>query len=104
MPNAASFESFEKELNRLVVIFERNLAELKSPGYDEANLRQEFLNPFFRALGWDLENKAGLIPAHREVVVESRTDIGRADYLFRPERKPRFVCEAKKLAEELHRG
>jgi hypothetical protein len=104
MPNAASFESFEKELNRLVVIFERNLAELKSPGYDEANLRQEFLNPFFRALGWDLENKAGLIPAHREVVVESRTDIGRADYLFRPERKPRFVCEAKKPAEELHRG
>jgi type I restriction-modification system DNA methylase subunit len=101
MPNAASFESFEKELNRLVGIFERNLAELKSPGYDEASLRQEFLNPFLRALGWDLENKAGLIPAHREVVVESRTDIGRADYLFRIARKPRFVCEAKKPAEEL---
>jgi type I restriction-modification system DNA methylase subunit len=104
MQKAASFESFEKELNRLVSIFERNLAELKSPGYDEANLRQEFLNPFFRELGWDLENKAGLIPAYREVVVESRTDIGRADYLFRPERKPRFVCKAKKPAEELHGG
>jgi len=104
MPNAASFESFEKELNRLVRIFERNLAAYKSAGYDEASLRQEFLNPFFRALGWDIENKAGLIPAHREVVAESRTDIGRADYLFRPERKPRFVCEAKKPAEELHGG
>ncbi|MGA2541124.1 MAG: hypothetical protein ABSG78_06125 [Verrucomicrobiota bacterium] len=63
MPNAASFESFEKVPNHLVSIFERNLAQLKSPGYDEASLRQEFLNPFFRELGWDLENKAWLIEA-----------------------------------------
>lgn len=97
----ATFASFEKELNRLVGLFVRNLAHLKSPGYDEASLRQEFLNPFFRALGWDMENEAGLIPAHREVIAESRTDIGRADYLFQISRKPRFVCEAKKPAEEL---
>ena len=101
MSNDASFEFFEKELNRLVEIFDKNLVAYKSSGYDEANLRQEFLNPFFAALGWDLENKAGLIPAHREVIVERRTNLGRADYLFQPGRKPRFVCEAKKPAEEL---
>src|SRR5437899_630417 len=102
MPNATSFESFEKELRRLVEIFGKNLTAYKSPGYDEANVRKEFLDPFFRELGWDIENKAGLIPSHREVIVEHRTSLGRADYLFQPERKPRFVCEAKKPAEELH--
>ena len=97
----ASFEFFEKELNRLVGIFEKNLAHYKGSGYDEANTRNEFITPFFAALGWDMENKAGLIPAHREVIVESRTITGRADYFFRTDRKPRFICEAKKPAEEL---
>jgi hypothetical protein len=101
MPHGATFDSFQRELARLVEIFGKNLVAYKSGGYDEASLRQEFLNPLFRALGWDIENKAGLIPQRREVVAESRTDTGRADYLFRPEGKPRFVCEAKRPAEEL---
>src|ERR1017187_1564400 len=106
MSDAATYKSFETELNRLVETFGRNLAAYKSASYDEASLRQEFLNPFFRALGWDIENRAGLIPQHREVETESRTQIGgrqkRADYLFRTHPTDRFVCEAKKPAEELH--
>jgi hypothetical protein len=102
----AAFCAFEAELGRLVEIFERNLTDYKSGRYDEASVRLEFLNPLFRALGWDTENKAGLIPQHREVEIESRTDIGgrqkRADYLFRTDRIDRFICEAKKPAEELH--
>ena len=105
MPKAASFESFEKELSRLAGIFERSLAGLKSSGYVEAQLRDDFLNPFFRSLGWDLENSAGLIQSKREVEIESRTEIGgrqkRADYLFRTDGHDRFICEAKKPAEEL---
>jgi hypothetical protein len=102
-----SFENFGQELGRLVEIFGRNLAHYKGSDYDEASLRQEFLNPFFRALGWDMENKSGDIPKHREVEIESRTDIGgqkkRADYLFRTDRIDRFICEAKKPAEELRK-
>ncbi len=101
MSAAPSFEHFQSELNRLVASFGQRLAELKKPGYAEAQLRDDFLNPFFRALGWDMENRAGLIQSKREVVIESRTGDGRVDYLFRPERKARFVCEAKKPAEEL---
>jgi CBS domain-containing protein len=106
MPHGATFESFQGELARLVEIFSKNLTAYKSAAYDEASLRQEFLNPLFRALGWDIENKAGLILQHREVEIESRTQIGgrrkRADYLFRTHPTDRFVCEAKKAAEELH--
>ncbi len=101
MPAAANFASFQAELGRLVEVFGRNLAHYKVPGYDEANTRNEFITPFFAALGWDMENKAGLIPAHREVIAESRTGIRRADYFFRTDRRPRFICEAKRPAEEL---
>jgi hypothetical protein len=105
MSAATSFAHFESELNRLVESFGRRLAELKQPGYAEAQLRDDFLNPFFRALGWDMENRAGLIQKEREVEIESLTHIAggrkRADYLFRTDKRDRFVCEAKKPAEEL---
>ena len=100
-----TFAVFESELNSLVEKFSRNLAELKAPGYAEAQLRSDFLDPLFAALGWDLTNRAGLIQKEREVEIESATQIGggrkRADYLFRSDKRDRFVCEAKKPAEEL---
>ena len=53
-----------------------------------------------------MENRAGLIQKEREVEIESATQIGggrkRADYLFRTDKRDRFVCEAKKPAEELN--
>ena len=101
-----TLEEFKADLDRLVEQFGRNIKQYKSSAYDEASLRQEFLNPFFRALGWDIENKAGLIPQHREVEIESRTQIGgrqkRADYLFRTHPVDRFICEAKKPVEDLN--
>jgi hypothetical protein len=85
MSAPATFEHFERELNRLVEQFGKHLAVYKVATYDEANVRKDFLDPFFRALGWDMDNRAGLIPKDREVEIESRTRIGgrnkRADYL-----------------------
>jgi hypothetical protein len=102
-----TFARFEKEIVRLVGIFEKNHTHYQQANYDEASLRQEFLNPLFTALGWDVENKAGAIPTRREVEVESRTRIGgrnrRADYLFRTDGLDRFVCEAKKPSTTLDR-
>jgi hypothetical protein len=106
MPDDVTFATFEKELNRLVESFGRRLNELQSADYNEAKLRDDFLNPFFRALGWDMENRAGLIQKEREVEIESATQIGggrkRADYLFRTHPRDQFICEAKKAAEELN--
>lgn len=67
MSTGATFDAFEKELNRLVESFGKRLTELKKPGYSEAQLRDDFLNPLFRALGWDMENRAGMIQREREV-------------------------------------
>ncbi len=98
-------ESFTEELSRLVTKFERQFSAITEQDYSEARLRQDYLDPFFRALGWDLENRADLVQAKREVEIESRTDIAgrakRADYLFRTDGRDRFVCEAKKPREDL---
>lgn len=87
MSAATSFESFERELHRLVESYFIRLAELKPPGYAEAQLHDDFRNPFILALGWDRGNRADLIQRKREVEIETATQIGdgrkHADYLFR---------------------
>ncbi|MEK8021545.1 MAG: hypothetical protein VSS75_032115, partial [Candidatus Parabeggiatoa sp.] len=38
--------------------------------YNETQTRIDFINPFFSALGWDVDNKAGLTESYRTVVHE----------------------------------
>ncbi|HWN95791.1 MAG TPA: hypothetical protein VNT99_12210 [Methylomirabilota bacterium] len=38
----------------LIEHFERDLERFKSGQYNEAQLRIQFLDPFFEALGWDV--------------------------------------------------
>ena len=107
MPDTpATFETFQQELARLVDKFDRDYPQFVAANYNEANLRSEFLDEFFRALGWDVGNKAGLIHTEREVDIEVQTATSgrqtRADYVFRIARLERFTCEAKKPAEKLN--
>ena len=48
----------------------------KSGQYNEMQLRQEFLDPFFEALGWDMTNKAGYAEAYKDVIHEDAIKIG----------------------------
>lgn len=41
----------------LVEHFQRNADDLRSNRYNETELRREFLDPFFEALGWDVNNR-----------------------------------------------
>jgi hypothetical protein len=101
------FAAFKEELSRLVDVFHKNFSHYKEEGYVESSLRNDFLNPFWRALGWDIENRAGLPQPLRDVQIETRVDIGgkqkRADYIFRTSGIDRFTCEAKKPTDELSR-
>ena len=100
----ATLESFKAELERLVSRFRENFKSYKNlyGNYKEAEVRLEFLDPFFKALGWDVEYKTG----KKDVVVEypvkeSGGHTKSLDYLFRPEGFKPFTCEAKKPIEEL---
>jgi hypothetical protein len=56
--------------------FRENLDSYRDPAYKEARLRREFLNPFFEALGWDLQNKAGHAEAYKDVIHEDAVKVG----------------------------
>ncbi len=92
--------SAPKEILDLVERFNRNREEYQSGKYNETQLRQEFLNPFFKALGWDVTNEKGYSEAYKEVIHEDAIKIGAAtkapDYCFRIGGTRKFFVEAKK--------
>ncbi|MCX6682694.1 MAG: Eco57I restriction-modification methylase domain-containing protein [Methanoregula sp.] len=67
---------------------------------NETELRREFLDPFFRALGWDIDNNKGYSEAYKEVAHEDpiriRGQMKFIDYSFRVGGARKFICEAKK--------
>ena len=51
--------SIPSQVIELVERFERNLEAYKSGQYNETQVRREFIDPFFMALGWDVDNRQG---------------------------------------------
>jgi len=94
-----------KEIEDLVRKFERNHSEYMSRRYIETQARQEFINPFFEALGWDIYNKQGFPEAYKEVLHEPSLKINgntvSPDYAFKIEDNIKFLVEAKKPSKSL---
>lgn len=92
--------SAPKEVLDLIERFERNLDSYKNGKYNETQLRREFLDPFFEALGWDVNNRQGWAEAYKEVIHEDAVKVGGAtkapDYSFRIGGARKFFVEAKK--------
>jgi type I restriction-modification system DNA methylase subunit len=92
-------------IHQLVNKFTENRDAYLSATYKEARLRQEFLDPFFRALGWDVGNHAGVAPDNAEVVIEDSIHtvdkLNAPDYAFRIENKRKFFVEAKKPSVDI---
>jgi hypothetical protein len=91
-------------VEELVDRFEFNLSDYKSGRYKEEQLRVEFVNPLFRALGWDVTNERGYSEAYKDVVHEATVrmkdgaDNGRVkapDYSFRVGGTRKFFVEVK---------
>jgi type I restriction-modification system DNA methylase subunit len=87
------------EIQDLVNRFVSRQAEYESGGYLESQLRTDFVDELFRALGWDLTNKANLSPLCREVLVEKGDTKGRPDYSFRVNGEDVFFVEAKAVSK-----
>ena len=62
----------------LVDRFEQQGDAYKSGQYNEAQLRKEFVDPMFKALGWDMENISGYAEAYKDVIHEDAIRIGGA--------------------------
>jgi hypothetical protein len=93
------------EVLRLVERFEREATAYRSASYNETQVRREFIDPLFKALGWDIDNEAGSAPAYKDVVHEDAIKVGgltkAPDYCFRIGGTRKFFVEAKKPAVNL---
>lgn len=97
-----------EKIRELVSRFNRNRDAYRSPSYKEAHVRQEFLNPFFKELGWDVYNEQGYAEAYKDIVHEATQQVEGApkapDYSFRIGGIKKFFCEAKKPSVNLKYG
>ncbi|MCX6238293.1 MAG: N-6 DNA methylase [Bacteroidia bacterium] len=94
-------ETAYQKISELVKRFEEQIDSYKNANYNETLTRRDFIDPFFKALGWDIDNEQGYAEAYREVIHEDRVKIGKAtkapDYSFKlPGGKRLFFVEAKK--------
>jgi hypothetical protein len=91
-----------KIIHQLVDRFRDNRDSYKAGEYKEAQVRLEFIDPLFKALGWDIHNEQGYAEAYKDVIHEHSIKIGEAtkapDYCFQIGGKARFYLEAKKPA------
>ncbi len=91
----------QKKIGELVERFGEQIDSYKKSDYNETLTRRDFIDPFFKALGWDIDNEQGYAEAYREVIHEDRVKVGTAtkapDYSFRLVGGKRlFFVEAKK--------
>ncbi|HVA99509.1 MAG TPA: type I restriction endonuclease, partial [Bacteroidia bacterium] len=96
-------EEAKATVKKLVERFAEHREEYHLSDYNEQKARQDFINPFFKALGWDIDNEKGDSEAYREVIYEDKVVVrGKAkapDYGFRLSgsgKKRLFYVEAKK--------
>lgn len=69
--------AYEK-ISGLVMRFDEQYDSYKRSDYNETQTRRDFIDPFFKALGWDVDNSEGNAEAYREVIHEDRVKIGKA--------------------------
>lgn len=94
-----------KEIEDLVARFEANIESYKSEHYNETQVRREFVDPFFEALGWDINNKQGFAEAYKDVIHEESIRVGAStrapDYSFRIGGQRKFFLETKKPSVDI---
>jgi type I restriction-modification system DNA methylase subunit len=91
----------------LLATFKENEREFLAPSYSEVDVRKDFIDKFWIALGWDVNHDLQKNPYERQVKVENNVNVeGRrkkADYaFFAPNfRDVLFFVEAKKPSRNI---
>lgn len=61
-------EQTYKKISELVERFEEQFESYKNIDYNETLTRRDFIDPFFKALSWDIDNENGYVESYREVI------------------------------------
>ena len=102
------FEQSFSTVSSLIKDFQANEKYYLSPEYQEVDVRGDYIDKFFTALGWDVKHNIQKNPYEQEVRVERLVQVAkaqkRADYSFylSPDfRDVKFFVEAKKPSRNL---
>lgn len=87
----------KSQIQKLVEKYERLAETGKVKSYNEAQSRNEFIEPLFEFLGWDMRN----LTTDNEVTTEENVSGGRVDLAFRFGNIPVFFLEAKAMKIDL---
>ena len=84
---ASKASTTPKSVLQLVQRFARHQETYKQQVYNETQVRREFIDPLFKALGWDVDNRAGHAETYKDVIHEDAIKVGGStkapDYCFR---------------------
>ena len=84
------------EIKKLVKSFDEDKEEYKNKDYNEETTRVQFINPFWKALGWDIDNKDGTREVKHEDRIKIEGKTKKPDYSFWLKGNRLFFIEAKK--------
>ncbi len=87
----------KRQIQNLVEKYQRVAKGGKIKFYNEAQTRNEFIEPLFEFLGWDMRN----LTTENEVTTEENVSGGRVDLAFRLGTLPVFFLEAKAMKVDL---
>lgn len=90
-------EEAKQQIQKLVEKYQRIAETRQIKSYNEAQTRNEFIEPFFEFLGWDMRN----LTTDNEVTTEENVSGGRVDLAFRLGNIPVFFLEAKAMRVDL---
>ncbi len=97
--DATPTRSAPAEVIALVRRFNEQRAAYKSGKYNETQLRRDFLDPLFAALGWDMTNSQNYSEKFRDVINEASVEVEghakAADYAFQSGGNILFFLEAR---------
>lgn len=95
-----SKEAAKEIIGELVNRFAEQEQSYLNSAYNETQTRRDFIDPFFSALGWDMDNSQGFAEAYREVIHEDKIAVQGAlkspDYCFTVYGQKKFYVEAKR--------
>lgn len=101
----SDFENSKKQIEELVEMFKTNEHIYTAADFDEENTKSNFINKFFIALGWDVNNDLHVAPQYRDVVFEDKVVINgktkAPDYSFGIGADKSFFVEAKAPHENI---
>lgn len=86
-------EEAKQKIAELIRKYE-SLSPSEIKGFHEAKTKQGFIEPLFRALGWNFDDT-------NEVAPEEKASNGRVDYAFKLHGVSQFYLEAKQLKADL---